>query len=383
MRLLYIDPVFGISGDMTISAFLDAGCPLAVLTELLEQLPVSLPSLVPEKRKHGVVEGTCLKIGESDVHLSIKQMEEMIRSLKVEDRVKQDALGILDIIVKAEARVHGVEPEKVHFHELAHVDTLIDLLCTAKAISYFGIDEVYCGPIPQGRGFVRTSHGLLPNPPPVTVEILSGLPLVFFEQELELTTPTGAAIVKYYVKNPSVRPPFSLRRSGVGFGTYQTDTPNVVRIFIGDADRPEPHEEVWVIETDVDDAEIEYMGAVAERIRMAGALDVLYFPVYMKKGRVGLRLAVITSAACLEAVIESVLAETTTFGLRLRRELRRTLQRKETLHETSFGPVRVKEGYDQKGDLIKTHIEFEDVKRIADEKGVPYRVILESLKKEL
>ncbi|MGD0233997.1 MAG: nickel pincer cofactor biosynthesis protein LarC [Syntrophorhabdales bacterium] len=383
MTLLYIDPVFGISGDMTISALLDAGCPLAVLTEVLEQLPISLPSLLPEKRKHGVVDGTYLSIGPSDVHLSIRQMEEMIRGLKVEDQVREDALGILGIIVKAEAKVHGVEPEKVHFHELAHVDTLIDLVCTAKAVAYFGIDEVYCGPIPQGRGFVRTSHGLLPNPPPVTVEILSGLPLVFFEQELELTTPTGAAIVKYYVKNPAARPPFSLRKSGVGFGTYQTDTPNVVRVFIGEAERPEPHEEVWVIETDTDDAEMEYMGAVAERIRMAGALDVLYFPVHMKKGRVGLRLAVVTSAACLETVIDSVLKETTTFGLRLRRELRRVLQRKEVVHETSFGPVKVKEGYDRSGALIKTHIEFEDVKKIADAKGLSYRLILESLKKEL
>ena len=383
MTLLYIDPVFGISGDMTISAFLDAGCPLAVLTEVLEQLPVSLPSLLPEKRKHGVVEGTYLKMGRSDLHLSVQQMEEMIRALKVEERVREDALAILGIIVKAESTVHGVEPEKVHFHELAHVDTLIDLLCTARAMSYFEIDEVYCGPIPQGRGFVRTSHGLLPNPPPVTVEILSGLPLVFFEQELELTTPTGAAIMKHYVKNPAARPPFSLRRSGVGFGTYQTDSPNVVRIFIGEAARPEPHEEVWVVETDVDDAEMEYMGAAAERIRTAGALDVLYFPVYMKKGRVGLRLAVVTSAACLETVIDSVLKETTTFGLRLRRESRRVLQRKETLRDTSFGPVKVKEGYDRSGALIKTHIEFEDVKKIADAKGLSYRLILESLKKEL
>ncbi len=383
MTLLYIDPVFGISGDMTISALLDAGCPLAVLTEVLEQLPIPLPSLLPEKRKHGVVEGTYLRIGPSDVHLAIRQMEEMIRALKVEEQVRQDALGILGIIVKAESTVHGVEPEKVHLHELAHVDTLIDLVCTARAVSYFGIDEVYCGPIPQGRGFVRTSHGLLPNPPPVTVEILSGMPLVFFEQELELTTPTGAAIVKYYVKNPAARPPFSLQKSGVGFGTYQTDTPNVVRVFIGEAERPEPHEEVWVIETDMDDAQMEYMGVVAERIRTAGALDVLYFPVHMKKGRVGLRLSVVTSAACLETVIDSILKETTTFGLRLCRELRRVLQRKEALHKTSFGPVKVKEGYDRSGALIKTHIEFEDVKKIADDKGVSYRLILESLKKEL
>jgi pyridinium-3,5-bisthiocarboxylic acid mononucleotide nickel chelatase len=383
MTLLYIDPVFGISGDMFISAFLDAGCPLEALTDVLEQLPISLPSLLPEKRKHGVVKGTYLRIGRSDLHLSVQQMKEMIGALKVEERVREDALAILGIIIKAESTVHGVEPEKVHFHELAHVDTLIDLLCTAKAISYFGIDEVYCGPIPQGRGFVRTSHGLLPNPPPVTMEILSGMSLVFFEQELELTTPTGAAIVRHYVKNPGARPPFSLGRSGVGFGTYQTDTPNVARIFIGETERPEPHEEVWVIETDVDDAEIEYMGAVAERIRMAGALDVLYFPVYMKKGRVGLRLTVVTSAACLETLIDSVLKETTTFGLRLRKESRRVLQRKETLRETPFGPVKVKEGYDRSGALIKTHIEFEDVKKIADAKGLPYRLILESLKKEL
>jgi pyridinium-3,5-bisthiocarboxylic acid mononucleotide nickel chelatase len=383
MTLLYIDPVFGISGDMAISAFLDAGCPLAVLTDLFEQLPISLPSLVLEKRKHGVVEGTYLRIGESDVHLSIRQMEEMIRALKVEERVKQDALAILTIIVNAEATVHGVEPEKVHFHELAHVDTLIDLLGVAKAIAYFGIDEVHCGPVPQGRGFIRTSHGLLPNPPPVTVEILSGLPLVFYPQELELTTPTGAAIAKHYAKDSSLRPPFSLRRSGVGFGTYQTDMPNVVRIFIGEASRPEPHEEVWAIETDMDDAEIEYMGAVAERIRIAGALDVLYYPIHMKKGRVGLRLAVITSDACIETVIDSVLKETSTFGLRLRKESRRVLQRKEAVHETSFGPVKVKEGYDRKGALIKTHIEFEDVKKIADDQGLPYRLILELLKKEL
>ena len=155
---------------MTISAFLDAGCPLAALTEVLEQLPIILPSLVPEEKKHGVVEGTYLRIGPSDVHLSIRQMEEMIRALKVEEQVRQDALGILGIIVKAEAKVHGVEPEKVHFHELAHVDTLIDLVCTAKAVSYFGIDEVYCGLIPQGRGFVRTSHGLSAQRPPATVE---------------------------------------------------------------------------------------------------------------------------------------------------------------------------------------------------------------------
>jgi uncharacterized protein (TIGR00299 family) protein len=383
MSLLYIDPVFGISGDMTVSALLDAGCPFASLEELLKQLPITLPPLVPEKKKKGAVEGTYLRIGESDVHLSVRQMEEMIRALKVEERIKQDALGILDILVKAEARVHGVEPDRVHFHELAHVDTLIDVLCVARAMAYLGIDEVYCGPVPQGRGFIRTSHGILPNPPPVTVEILSGLPIVFYQQELELTTPTGAAILKHYVNQAAVPPSFSLATAGVGFGTYESDTPNVLRVFVGAVKRPESNEEVWVIEADMDDLEMEYMGAVADRIRSVGALDVLYFPVYMKKGRVGLRLSVTTSAALLEDVVESVFKETTTFGLRLRRELRRVLRREEIVRETSLGTVRIKRGYDQHGPLMKTHIEFEDVRKIADEKGLPYRVILESLKKEL
>ncbi len=383
MNLLYIDPVFGISGDMTISALVDAGCPFAVLSELLKQLPITLPPVVPEKRKKGAVEGTYLRIGESDIHLPIQQMEEMLRALKAEERVKQDALGILDVIVKAEAKVHGVEPDKVHLHELAHVDTLIDILCVAQAIAYFNIDEVCCGPIPQGRGFIRTQHGILPNPPPVTVEILSGMPMLFREQELELTTPTGAAILKYYVKEPAVSPAFSLMHAGVGFGTYETDRPNVLRVFVGTVNRPDAREEVWVIEADMDDVEMEYMGAVADRIRSAGALDVLYFPVYMKKGRVGLRLSVTTSAALLESIVDAVIKETTTFGLRLRRESRRVLQREETLQETSLGGVRVKKGFDQQGSLMKTHIEFEDVRKIADEKGLPYRVVLESLKKEL
>jgi uncharacterized protein (DUF111 family) len=169
----------------------------------------------------------------------------------------------------------------------------------------------------------------------------------------------------------------------VGFGTYESDTPNVLRAFVGEVKRPGPSEEVWVIEADMDDLELEYMGAVADRIRSVGALDVLYFPVFMKKGRVGLRLTVSTSEALLEDVVESVLKETTTFGLRLRRELRRVLNREEIVRETSLGTVRVKQGYDQHGSLIKTHIEFEDVRKIADEKRLPYRVILESLKKEL
>lgn len=382
MTILYIDPVAGCSGDMTISALIDAGCPFRVLRDMLDQLPIELPTLSPEKRKKGALEGTYLNMGKSGLHLSIRQMQELTQGLKVEERVTRDALGILAVLVNAEARVHGVEPDEVHFHELAHVDTLIDILCVAKAISYFNVESVYCGPIPQGRGFIKTSHGILPNPPPVTVEILKGMKLVFYDQDLELTTPTGAAILKYYARQSGHHVPFGLKASGVGFGTYETESPNVVRVFVGEAGGG-PDEEVWVIETDMDDMAVEYMGAAADRIRQAGALDVLYHPVHMKKGRLGLRLFVVAAQATLERVIETLLKETSTFGLRLRKEERRVLKRKEVLCKTSLGTVRVKEGYDSSGALLKRHIEFEDVRKIGDEKGMPYRQVLELLEKEL
>ena len=383
MTILYIDPVFGISGDMTIGALLDAGCPFDPLDALLRQIPLPLPSIAPEKTTKGVVKGTYLRIGRSDTHLSIEEMKRIIGNLTMEERVKRDALGILNILVEAESKVHDVSPDKVHFHELSHVDTLIDLICTAQAVSYFGIDKVYCGPVPQGRGFIRCSHGVLPNPPPVTVEILKGFPVVFLDRDLELTTPTGAAILRHYVSPGERTPPFSIRLSGCGFGTYETDVPNVVRLFIGEEHAPSADEEVWVVETDMDDCEMEYIGAVAERLRSEGALDVLYFPIYMKKGRIGIRLSVTVAEERLHRLTKTIFSETTTFGLRLRKEKRNVLKREETTRETSFGPVRVKKGYDHEGNLVKIHIEYEDVKKIADERGTSYRLLLDALKKEL
>ncbi len=385
MNILYIDPVAGISGDMTISALLDAGCPFQVLSDLLGQLPVPLPSLTGEKRRKGAVEGTHLSIEQSDIHLSLRQMEEMIEGLATEDRVKRDARGILDVIAAAESKVHGVAKEDVHLHELSHIDTLIDVLSVARAVAYFDIDRVLCGPVPQGRGVVKTAHGVMPNPPPATTEILSGFEAVFLDEEAELTTPTGAAILKYYVRDgQQSRIPFIVTRHGYGFGTIELKTrPNVVRVFIGETRESLLHEEVWVMEADMDDVEIEYIGAIADRIRAEGAHDVLYFPVQMKKGRPGIRLSITTPASALVRLADKVFSETSTFGLRLRPEFRSVLTRREEVLTTSFGPVKVKKGYDRSGKAVKNHIEYEDVKRIADEKGMAYRALLDALKKEL
>jgi len=383
MNTLYIDPIFGISGDMMISAFLDAGMPFDELDGLLNTLPVDLPSIAAAKTHQGIIEGTHLDIARSDVHLSVTEMERMIGGLSLEPAIKADAMAMLAILVEAEAKVHGVSRDQVHFHELSHIDTLIDLLSVAKGMHYFGIDKVYSGPVPMGRGTIRTSHGVLPNPPPATVEILSGHRLLFLDEPVELTTPTGATIIRHYVKDKTPAPAFTIQRIGYGMGSYESEKPDILRIFIGHRDDPSHEEEVWLVEVDLDDMEMEYLGAAADRIRQAGALDVLYFPVCMKKGRIGTRLSGTAPLAALQQLIDTVFAETTTFGVRLRREQRRVLRREAKSITTSWGPVRLKNGYDRKGNLIKTHIEFDDVKDIGDREQIPYCKVLEALKAEL
>ena len=383
MNILFVDPIFGISGDMMIGAFLDAGMPFEELDSLLKAIPVDMPPIKPVRKRQGIIEGTYLEIADSKTHLSIAQMEKLIEDLHGETRIKVDAKGILNVLVAAEAKVHGVAREEVHFHELSHIDTLIDVVSVAKGMDYFGIEKVYCGPIPMGQGTIKISHGIVPNPPPATIEILSGFNLHFLDVPLELTTPTGAAIVRYYVKDLHGAPSFTMNKIGYGLGSYESEKPDALRIFIGTSEDPSHEEEVWLLEVDLDDMDMEYLGAVAERIRSKGALDVLYFPVNMKKGRIGVRLSVTASIESLQGLIDTVLSETTTFGVRMQKFQRRVLQREERAVDTSWGPVRIKNGYDREGHLIKTHVEFDDVKKIADEKGLPYRSALEIIRREL
>jgi pyridinium-3,5-bisthiocarboxylic acid mononucleotide nickel chelatase len=383
MNILFIDPIFGISGDMMISAFLDAGMPFEELDGLLKSIPVDMPPMKPVRKRQGIIEGIHLEIADSKTHLSVAQMENLIEGMNTESRIKDDAKGLLNVLVTAEAKVHGVARDEVHFHELSHIDTLIDVVSVAKGVHYFGIEKICCGPVPMGRGTIKISHGVVPNPPPATLEILTGYNLLFLDIPLELTTPTGAAIVRYYVKDTHGAPAFTMEKIGYGLGSYGSETPDALRIFIGTSEDPSHEEEVWLLEVDLDDMDMEYLGAVAERIRDKGALDVLYFPVYMKKGRIGVRLSITAPIKALQKLIDAVLSETTTFGVRMQKFQRRVLRREEKLIDTLYGPVRIKEGYDREGHLVKTHIEFNDVKMIADEKGLPYSLALEAIRKEV
>ncbi len=382
MKIIFLDPIFGISGDMTVSALIDAGVRFDDLQKILSKVP-DIPPTKPVPMTQGILRGIHLEIGRSARHFSVAEMEGIIGALDVEEGVKKDALGMLAIIVSAEAKVHGVSRDEVHFHELSHIDTIIDLVSVAYGMRSIGADAVYCGPVPCGSGTINTSHGVLPNPPPVTLEILKGHELIFYPENLELTTPTGAAIVAYYARKQSAVPPFRELAMGYGIGTYQSSRPDVLRIFVGESSGPDHDEEVFVIEADIDDMEMEYLGAVVDRIRKAGAIDVIHFPVSMKKGRTGIRISVTADAARFDDIVETIFSETTTFGLRWHKSARRVLRREEITINTSLGPVRVKKGFDRSNKVIKTHIEFDDVKAIADERNIPYRETLEKIKKEI
>lgn len=383
MRILFIDPIFGISGDMMLSALIDAGVPFESLKALLASVPLKIPAIEPIRVQQGIIDGIHLQIEKSDVHLSINEMRQVIGAIRADDKVKQDALGMLSLIVEAESKIHGVTPDKVHFHELSHIDTIIDLTCAAFGIWSLGIDAVYCGPVPCGSGTIKTSHGMIPNPPPVTLEILRDHRLVFYDENLELTTPTGAAIVAHYASKEKGVPAFRALATGYGAGTYTSSRPDILRILIGETDEIRYDQEVFIVEADIDDLPMEYIGAVLDRIRGAGARDVLHFPVSMKKGRTGIRLSVTCDEADLERIIQLIFDETTTFGVRWHRNFRRILKREEVQLATSLGPVRVKKGYDRTGRLVKTHLEFDDIKSLADSHNIPYHQALESVKREI
>ncbi|HOP85983.1 MAG TPA: nickel pincer cofactor biosynthesis protein LarC [Syntrophorhabdaceae bacterium] len=383
MKIMFIDPVFGLSGDMMIAALIHGGYPFESFLTTIKKIPLPLPDIEPELLSQGVIEGIHLKIKNVDIHLTIEEMEKIIQGIDVDGNVKRDAWGMLRILIDAESKIHNILPDEIHFHELSNIDTLIDLIGVAHGMNYLGIEKVFCGPVPCGNGTIKTSHGIIPNPPPVTLEILNPFKIVFLDEPLELTTPTGATIIRYYAQKYHPAPPMKVERIGYGVGTYKSMRPDILRIFIGTLEDKEGFDEVWIIETDIDDMDLEYLAPAVERIRDAGALECVFFPVYMKKGRLGVRLSILVKDDKLEKVKNTVFSETTTFGIRIRKDSREVLKREIKKEQTPFGTIHVKYGYNSQGEPLKTHIEFDDVKKIADQTGISYLTLFDEIKKSI
>ena len=381
MKIIYFDCFAGIAGDMTVAALLELGLPLEALREGLALLPLSGYTLesAPVLR-HGIA-GTSFKVQLSAAdqpHRHYSGIAEMIEESPLKARVKELSGRIFRRLAEAEAKVHGVALERVHFHEVGAIDSIADIVGVAIGLDYLGVEEVYASGLPYGRGFVKTAHGLLPVPPPATALLMEGIPLTGDIGAGERVTPTGAAIIAALAKGFGPPPPMLPERIGYGAGEKDfPELPNLLRLVLGKAGAAagdSGSEEILVIETQVDDMNPELLGFLMERLLGAGALDVGFSALQMKKNRPGTLVSVLAHPGDLEKLSGILLSESTAIGLRYHPVRRITLSRRIEERATSLGPVQVKV-------LGNGRVapEFEECRRIALASGLPlpevYRIV--------
>lgn len=387
MKILYLDCFGGISGDMTVGALIDAGVPAGYVEEQIRLLGLEGYTLKVYKSKSRGFSGTRFAVEVDHAHQpprTWRDIAALIGESPLHPQVKKNALLIFETLARAEGKVHGVEAAGVHFHELGAVDSLADIVGTAAALHAAGAEEVYCSPLPAGYGYVQTGHGPLPVPAPAAAELLKGFPVRPVPVEGELVTPTGAAIVAALAKGCGPLPAMKIKEVGYGLGSKDYGLPNFLRVFLGEGPAPDEAGEdappggeqaVSVLETGIDDLSPEILAYAAERLFSEGALDVYLAPVIMKKGRPGTLVTVLCPPEKESAFVAAIFNETSTLGVRVRRERRYCLPRREVAVESGYGTVRVKIAGAGAGRGRQISPEYEDCRRLALEKGVPVKEV--------
>jgi len=377
MRAAHFDPFAGASGDMVLAALADAGGDLDDLAEALSRaLPFGV-ELAPERLVRRGLAGTYARVRVAEDHPPHRGLSALLAILDAADLpgpVAEASARTFRALAEAEAAVHGVPVEKVHFHEVGAGDTLVDVIGAHWLLDSMGIEQVTSGPVAVGSGTVEISHGTMPLPAPATARLLMGLPVRAGANEGELTTPTGAAILRSSSSAFGGFPALTVERVGYGFGTrHGTAGPNALRVFVGETSGVGGHdaalEEVAVLETTVDDMPGEWIGRLFETLHDRGALEVSTVPVSMKKSRPGVRVMVLARPGEERSLAEALLRETTTFGVRIRTERRLAVAREHVEVETPWGAVRVKVGTLGEEE-VQASPEYEDVRRAAEGGGV-------------
>src|ERR1700730_12640661 len=386
MKLAYFDCFSGISGDMTLGALLDAGCNIEYLRGELRGLQVPGWELSAEKVWKNGMAATYARVKTEDqhTHRSPNAILEILKNSELAPPVRERAAAIFQKLGEAEARVHDVPLEKIHFHELGAVDAIVDIVGACIGFHAFGIDKFACSALNVGGGTAKMAHGSLPVPAPATATLLQGKPTYSNGVQKELVTPTGAAIVATLCDSFGPQPPMSVTAIGYGAGTADLEgQPNVVRIMIGEAAEKTVagfDEEIAVIEANLDDMNPQIYGYFLEKALAVGALDVYTTPVQMKKNRPGTLLTVLCKPQDTNTLMSLIFAETTTFGARTYRAQRRTLPRESVTVTTSFGDVRMKVSR-VNGRVLHVAPEYDDCRKLAVERNVPLqRVISEALR---
>ncbi len=391
-KILYYDCFAGISGDMNLGALVDLGVDPAHLENELEKLGIEGFRLEVEPGIRKGIGGTKVTVvvenPDNEKHRHLRHIRDLINGSNLSDKVKEKSLEIFRRVADAEANVHQISVEEVHFHEVGALDSIADIVGAAICQEALKVDRILSSPVQLGGGMVRCAHGLMPVPAPATAEILAGLPVRSGLVDYEATTPTGAAILAATVSEFTGTMDFTIGRTGYGIGHRDGPVPNVLRVFLGetsDSGRETVEEkdgltvaEAVMLECNIDDMDAEWYGHVTEMLFNAGASDVFLTPVVMKKSRPGHMLSVLSRRELVGSIKEAIFRETSTIGLREYPISKNALRREEGEVETRFGPVRVKRSY-LGGRLVNEKPEFEECRRIAMEHGVT----LEEVRKEV
>ncbi len=389
MKTLYLDTFSGISGDMFLGLLCDLGLDVEHLKAELAKLPISGYQLtIQRERRHGI-EGCRFVVNhkEDHHHRSWSRIDQMLADSLLSERSKELARRFFRRLGEAEAKVHGISIDEVHFHEVGAVDAIVDLTGAAIGVDLLGIDKVFCSPLPLSRGISQCAHGALPLPAPATLEILQGRPVYDSGCAKELVTPTGAAIVRELAAFCAI-PTLPLGRTGYGVGGWElTDRPNLLRgILYEQEQQPATTDEVELLESHIDDSTPEQLGDLLDRLFEAGALDAAYAPLQMKKNRPGQLLKVVCQPAHSQTLATLIMHHSSAIGVRLQSCRRYRLHRQEVTIATTLGTAQIKLLFDH-DKFLRLSAEYDDCRRLSRQHNLPlqqvYRLIENSAHDQL
>jgi uncharacterized protein (TIGR00299 family) protein len=381
MKVLYFDCFLGASGDMILSALLDLGVPLDLVQKTIEQIYPHDVKIFLKRVEKNHLSALSLEISAppSDKSLSYREMKEIIEKADLKQKIKEDSLAILHKLASAEAFVHDINIDDVHFHELGGIDTIVDIVGTATAIDFLSVDQIYSSPLPISYGFIEIEHGILPVPAPATMKLLEGVPIRQVNVEGETLTPTGAAIITHYAKGYFL-PPMRLSKIGLGAGKKDFPIPNILRVLLGESIEKLKMEDIVLLETNIDDMAPNLYEFVIDELLKAGALDVFLQPIIMKRSRPGVILSVLSKQEDVEKLCELMFRETTTIGIRLKRLERAVLEREIVKVETKWGEIEVKVA--KMGDkILGFSPELRSCEEIARRQNIPLKKVIDEARK--
>lgn len=377
-NVIYFDCFSGISGDMILGALCDAGLDIAQLRDMLNTLPVDGWSIDATRELRGWLSGTRMHVvaPEQDSHRHLHDVQAIIETSQLPAYVKTQAIAIFTKLAEAEAHIHGVTPEQVHFHEVGALDAIVDIVGIVAGLSLLGITHVYASPLPLGSGWVKAAHGDIPVPAPATLRLLSEAhaPIIPDQANFELVTPTGAAVLATLAQFR--RPTMNLERIGYGFGKKQTERPNALRVWIGSTTTPT--EMLVLLECNIDDQTPEQLAYVCERLMTNGARDVWQTAITMKKGRAAVQLSLLCDADREAQLVDLLLHESSTLGMRRQLVERHVAARDIQSIQTPYGVIRVKHKL-WHGQRITSAPEYEDCANAARQYGVPIHQVYQAV----